>query len=58
MVKYKRFKEQLPDDNAIQEFLDSITAEGWVIIYYDEKPWTDMGIMELIVVCKKEQEIL
>lgn len=58
MEKYKRFKEQLPDDEAIQEFLNKITGEGWEIIYYDEKPWGGMGIMELVIVGKKKQEIL
>jgi hypothetical protein len=58
MEKYKRFKEQLPNDEAIQEFLDTITTEGWEIIYYDEKAWGGMGIMEVIVVGRKKQEVL
>ena len=57
MEKYKRFKEQLPDDDAIQEFLNTITTEGWEIIYYDEKAWGGMGIMEIIVVGKKNMQL-
>lgn len=58
MEKYKRFKEELTDDNAVQEFLNKITTDGWEIIYYDEKPWGGMGIVQVIVVGKKKQEVL
>ena len=57
MEKYKRFKEQLADDDAIQEFLDKITTEGWKIIYYEEKAYGGMGIMQVIVVGEKTLEL-
>ena len=56
MEKYKRFKEQLPDDDAIQGFLNKVTAEGWEILYYDEKAWGGMGIMEVVIVGKKKHD--
>lgn len=41
MEKYKRFqKEYLKDNNIdgkIQKFYNELTAEGWKIIYYNEK---------------------
>ena len=58
MEKYKRYREELADDEAIQEFLNKITSEGWEIIHYYEKPFGGMGIMEVTAVCKKRQEIL
>ena len=57
MEKYKRFKKELVDDKAIQEFLDKITTEGWKIIYYDEKPYGGMEIMQVIIVGEKSSEI-
>lgn len=57
MEKYKRFKEQLADDEAIQKFLDNITTEGWEIIYYEEKAYGGMGITQVIAIGKKKQEI-
>ena len=37
MEKYKRFSEELPSDDDIQEFLNKITTDGWEILYYNEK---------------------
>lgn len=34
-IKYKRF-ETVTSENEIQNFLDSLTKEGWEIIYYNE----------------------
>ena len=58
MVKYKRYCEELADDEAIQNFLDKITSDGWEILYYNEKEFGGMGIMKVTAVCKKRQEIL
>jgi len=58
MEKYKRFKEELADDNAIQVFLNNITTEGWEIIYYNEKEFGGMGIMSVTIVGRKKQEVL
>jgi len=58
MEKYKRFKEELADDNAIQEFLNKITTEGWEIIYYREKEFGGMGIMQVVIIGKFKSEIL
>lgn len=58
MEKYKRFKEELADDDAIQEFLNKITAEGWEIIYYREKEFGGMGIMQVVIIGKLKQEVL
>jgi len=58
MEKYKRFKEELADDNAVQEFLNKITTEGWEIIHYNEREYGGMGMVVVTVVCRKKQEIL
>jgi len=58
MEKYKRFKEELADDNAIQEFLNKITTEGWEIIYYREKEFGGMGIMQVVIIGKLKQQVL
>ena len=58
MEKYKRFKEELTDNNAVQEFLDKITTEGWEIIYYNEREYGGMGMVVVTSVCRKRQEIL
>jgi len=58
MEKYKRFKEELADDNAIQEFLNKITTDGWEIIYYREKEFGGMGIMQVVIIGKFKSEIL
>lgn len=58
MEKYKRFKEELADDNAIQEFLNKITTNGWEIIYYREKEFGGMGIMQVVIIGKKIEKIL
>ena len=58
MEKYKRFREELADDEAVQEFLNKITSEGWEIIYYYEKPFGGMGIMEVTIVGKMVQKVL
>ena len=58
MEKYKRFKEELADDDAVQEFLNKITTEGWEILYYNEREYGGMGMMVITAVCKKRQEIL
>jgi len=58
MEKYKRFKEELTDNNAVQEFLDKITTEGWEILYYNEREYGGMGMVVITAVCKKRQEIL
>jgi len=58
MEKYKRFREELADDDAVQKFLDKLTSEGWEIIHYNEKPFGGMGIVEIVVVCRKREVIL
>ena len=58
MEKYKRFKEELADDDAVQEFLNKITTEGWEILYYNEREYGGMGMVGITAVCKKRQEIL
>ena len=57
MEKYKRFSEELADDEAIQKFLNDITAEGWEIIYYNEREYGGMGMIKLTIVGKKKQEM-
>ena len=58
MEKYKRFKKELADDDAIQEFLNDITTDGWEIIYYREKEFGGMGIMQVVIIGKLKQEVL
>jgi len=58
MEKYKRFKEELADDDAVQEFLNKITTEGWEILYYNEREYGGMGMVVVTSVCRKRQEIL
>lgn len=58
MEKYKRFSEELPDDKSIQEFLNTITTDGWEIIYYNEREYGGMGMVKLTIVGKKKQEVL
>jgi len=58
MEKYKRFSEELPTDETIQEFLNNITSEGWEIIYYNERKYGGMGMIEVTIVGKLKQEIL
>jgi len=58
MEKYKRFKEELATDEDIQEFLDKITIEGWEIIYYVEKEFGGMGIMQVTIIGKKKETVL
>ena len=53
MEKYKRFKEVLVDDIAIQNHLNKISSEGWEIIYYNEKDYGAMGMKEIVIVGKK-----
>lgn len=57
MEKYKRFSKELADDEAIQEFLNSITKEGWEIIYYNEKEYGGMGMVKITIVGKKREKI-
>ena len=54
MEKYKRFTEEVNGDEAIQNFLDKLTTDGWNIIYYEEKI-KDVKTMVITVVCKKTQ---
>ena len=58
MEKYKRFTKELPDGDAIQDFLNEITKEGWEIIYYNEREYGGMGMVKLTIVTKMKQEIL
>lgn len=58
MEKYKRFSELLADDDKIQDFLNNLTTEGWEIIYYREKEYGGMGIMQVVVIGKKKQNVL
>ena len=58
MEKYKRFKEELATDENIQEFLDKITIKGWEIIYYVEKEFGGMGIMQVTIIGKKKEIVL
>jgi len=58
MEKYKRFKEELADNDAVQEFLNKLTTEGWEILHYNEREYGGMGMVVVTAVCKKRQEIL
>lgn len=58
MEKYKRFCEEITGDNNIQLFLDKITTNGWEIIYYNEKEFGGMGIIRVIIIGKKNANIL
>ena len=58
MEKYKRFKEELATDEAVQEFLNRITSEGWEIIYYREQDFGGMGIVMVTAITKKSRKIL
>jgi len=58
MEKYKRFSEELANDDEIQKFLNNITTDGWKIIYYNEREYGGMGMVKVTIVGKKEQEIL
>ena len=58
MIKYKRIVKTINFDVDIQEFFDDeITAQGWEIIYYNEKI---MGVntLKITVVCCKNNNIL
>lgn len=57
MEKYKRFNKELADDASIQDFLNEITTDGWEIIYYNEKEFGGMGILKVIIIGKKKEEI-
>jgi len=58
MEKYKRFSEELATDEAIQEFLNKITADGWEIIYYNEREYGGMGMVKLTIVGRMKQQVL
>jgi hypothetical protein len=34
-IKYKRFEQEIADENP-QKFFDDLIKEGWQIIYYNE----------------------
>ena len=57
MEKYKRFSEELPSDDDIQEFLNKITTDGWEILYYNEKEYGGMGMVKVTIVGKKTVEM-
>ena len=57
MEKYKRFSEELPSDEEIQEFLNKITTDGWEILYYNEKEYGGMGMVKVTIVGKKTVEM-
>ena len=58
MEKYKRFSEELPDGEPIQEFLNDLTTEGWEIIYYNEREYGGMQMVKVTVIGKKISQVL
>ena len=42
-IKYKRLEKtfQYPNESEFQEFLDELVVNGWEIVYYNEKIYTD-----------------
>ena len=58
MEKYKRYSVELQDGEEIQNFLNEVTADGWEIIYYNEREYGGMGMVKVTLVGKKRQEIL
>jgi hypothetical protein len=58
MEKYKRFSEELADNDAIQKFLNDVTTEGWEIIYYNEREFGGMGMVKVTIVGRIKQQVL
>lgn len=55
-IRYKRFEKGLiVNSPEYQEFLDSLSKEGWQIIYYDELS-IDMFTHRVTVVAGKKQD--
>ena len=57
MEKYKRYSEELPDGEPIQEFLNKLTTDGWEIIYYNEREYGGMKMVKVTVLARKIQEV-
>lgn len=53
-IKYKRITKEFTHNDAIQEFLDELSSEGWDIIHYKETP-TDTTTLNIVVVVGKRQ---
>jgi hypothetical protein len=51
-IRYKRFNKDFTIDDDMQEFLDELSSDGWVIIYYNEKP-KDVTTLNITVVAGK-----
>jgi len=58
MEKYKRFSEELADDDTIQKFLNKITTDGWEILFYNEREYGGMGMVKLTIIGKKKETVL
>ena len=59
MEKYKRYSKELPTTGEdIQEFLNQMTADGWEIIYYNEREYGGMGMVKVTVIAKITSEVL
>jgi hypothetical protein len=52
MEKYKRFFEEVKNDEEIQTLFNKLTTEGWNIIYYNEKI-KNPDTMNVTIVCKQ-----
>jgi len=54
-IRYKRIVKDIAQPaKEIQEFFNELTAEGWEIIYYDERI-KDMTTLTITVVVGKRQ---
>lgn len=56
-IKYKRFTEEFDDNDEIQEFLDRLITDGWLIINYFEKP-KDTKTLSIIILAGKRNEVI
>jgi hypothetical protein len=63
MTRYKRFVKTCTSEDDFQAFFDSLTKEGWRIIYYNEESHGEWGDKQMYIhlraVCEKsENQIL
>lgn len=57
-IRYKRFAREFDKDDEIQEFLDELSSDGWVIISYNEKPKNTTTLSITVLVGKPNKQIL
>lgn len=57
-IKYKRIVKDLNGDEEIQKHLDSLSSEGWDIIFYNEAIKSTAAMTITTVVGKKQSNIL